>query len=236
LHLWIKAEHLGRYLFAVDFLRDFGPSLVVDAACGVGYGTAELVAVADAAVGIDADPCVLVESRQRFAASGARFVRADLETDDLGAFLGGELADAVVSFETLEHLLRPEAALARFAALLRAGGCLICSVPNAAHEARMAALLPRNRRHRQLFTFDSLVRLLDAAGFDVDYRLGQAWSNSILKRETDLIRRGVLEARLSSMEPVHEPSAIRWLSRVLAYPTAENVDWSYSHIAVATKR
>jgi hypothetical protein len=101
--------------------------------------------------------------------------------------------------------------------------------PNTLHEARTVALLPRNRR-------DALARMLDRTGFEVEYRLGQALSASILKRETDLVRRGALEQRLGNRRDVHDPHAIRWFATVLAYPTAENPDASYSIVAVATRR
>jgi SAM-dependent methyltransferase len=161
--------------------------------------------------------------------------KRNLETDDLGAVLG-QTVDAVVSFETLEHLRRPEAALSHFAALLRPGASLICSVPNAFHESRTAALLPRNRRHRQLFSFDALARMLDRTGFEIEYRLGQSLAALILRRESDLVRRGVLKERLSTGPDVHGSQAIRWFASVLAYPTVENVDASYSMVAVATRR
>ncbi len=174
-------------------------------------------------------------ARARFGGNGTRFVEANLETDDLRAGLG-QTVDAVVSFETLEHLRRPEAALSQFAALLRPGASLICSVPNALHESRTATLLPRNRRHRQLFSFDALARVLDRTGFEIDYRLGQSLAAMILRREDDLVRRGVLKKRLGTGPDAHGPQAIRWFANVLASPTVENVDASYSMVAVATRR
>jgi SAM-dependent methyltransferase len=195
-----------------------------------------LAGVADVVVGVDVDQAALAEARRRTEGADVRLVRADLETGEGCATLGDGIADAVVSFETLEHLVRAESALSLFARLLRPRGHLICSVPNAIHEGRAPTLLPRNRRHRRLFSFDSLVRSLDAAGFDVEYRLGQALTGSILRREADLLRRGVLEERLSRLEVMHEASVMRWLARVLAYPTADDVDRSYTMIAVAAKR
>lgn len=195
-----------------------------------------MAAVAEVVVGVDLDPAALAEARRRTAGAAVRLVRADLETGEDCAGLADGIADAVVSFETLEHLVRVESALGLFARLLRPRGHLICSVPNAVHEGRTPTLLPRNRRHRRLFSFDSLVRSLDAAGFDVEYRLGQGLTGSILRRETDLLRRGVLGERLSRLEVMHEASTMRWLARVLAYPTAEDVDRSYTMIAVAAKR
>lgn len=195
-----------------------------------------MAAVAEVVVGVDVDEAVLAEARRRTAGAAVRLVRADLETGEGCAALADGSADAVVSFETLEHLVSADSALGLFARLLRPRGHLICSVPNALHEGRASTLLPRNRRHRRLFSFDSLVRLLDAAGFEVEYRLGQALTASILRRETDLLRRGVLEERLGRLEVMHEASTMRWLARVLAYPTTEDVDRSYTMIAVAAKR
>lgn len=200
-----------------------------------GYGTAELASAAELAIGIDVSPRAVATARARFGGNGTRFVEANLETDDLRAGLG-QTVDAVVSFETLEHLRRPEAALSQFAALLRPGASLICSVPNALHESRTATLLPRNRRHRQLFSFDALARVLDRTGFEIDYRLGQSLAAMILRREDDLVRRGVLKKRLGTGPDAHGPQAIRWFANVLAYPTVENVDASYSMVAVATRR
>ncbi len=37
-NLWRKAEYLGRYLFAADFLRSHKSDLVADISCGMGYG------------------------------------------------------------------------------------------------------------------------------------------------------------------------------------------------------
>ena len=187
--------------------------------------------MADVVVAVDVDSAALAEARQRTAGAAVKLVRVDLETGEGCAALADGFADAVVSFETLEHLVRAESALGRFARLLRPRGVLICSVPNAVHEGRTPTLLRRNPRHRRLFSFDSLARSLHAAGFDVEYRLGQALTGSILSRETDLLRRGVLEERLSRLEAMHEASTMRWLARVLAYPTAEDLDRSYTMIA-----
>jgi SAM-dependent methyltransferase len=100
----------------------------------------------------------LAKARQRTAGAAVSLVRADLETGEGWAALADGNADAVVSFETLEHLVQAECALALFARLFRPRGHLICSVPNAIHEGRALALLPCNRRYRRLFSLDSLVR------------------------------------------------------------------------------
>src|SRR6266545_2408582 len=162
-----------------------------------GYGTAELASAAEIAIGIDVSPRAVATARARFGGNGTRFVEANLETDDLRAGLG-QTVDAVVSFETLEHLRRPEAALSQFAALLRPGGSLICAVPNAPTKAGLPPFC-----HAAM----------------------------ILRREDDLVRRGILKKRLGTGPDAHGPQAIRWFANVLAYPTVENVDASYSMVA-----
>ncbi|WP_251958026.1 hypothetical protein [Nostoc commune] len=52
-NLWVKIEHLGRYLFAADYLRQFKLNCIADIACGVGYGLAELDKSADLVIGVD---------------------------------------------------------------------------------------------------------------------------------------------------------------------------------------
>jgi SAM-dependent methyltransferase len=232
-NLWMKAEHLGRYLFAADYLRAHRPRRVADVGCGIGYGLPELARACREVIGVDRDSKALEVARSRFAAPGMRLVRADAVSSDLLEEAGA--VDAAVCFETLEHLADPGAALIGIGALLPEGGFLLCSVPNAAFESRDRAGLPENRRHRQLFTFDSVSRLLRERGFVVEYRLGQSWSNVLFRRETELVRREMIPARLGEEAALHAPEVIRRLSYVLAYPTAEDPERSYSMVLVARK-
>jgi SAM-dependent methyltransferase len=141
----------------------------------------------------------------------------------------------VVSFETLEHLVDPGEAISQFVRILLPGGFFICSVPNALSEPRARACLPRNKCHRQLFNFGSLSRMVNNRGLDVKYRLGQSWSYALLKREQQLSSARLIERRLSDLPEMHTPEMIRLLSYILAYPTVEDVDGSYSIIMVAQK-
>jgi O-antigen biosynthesis protein len=122
----VFAEHLARYRFAQPFARK---RHVLDAACGVGYGTALLAeAGADAVVGVDIDGPSISYARQTYGQTpGVQFIRADLET----------LADAVrerfdlcVSFETIEHLNEPERFLQNLRMILAPDGVLLISTPN----------------------------------------------------------------------------------------------------------
>ena len=77
--------------------------------------------------------------------------------------------------------------------------------------------------------------MVNNRGLDVKYRLGQSWSYALLKREQQLSSARLIERRLSDLPEMHTPEMIRLLSYILAYPTVEDVDGSYSIIMVAQK-
>jgi SAM-dependent methyltransferase len=239
-HLWMKLEHLGRYLFAADFLKQHRPKVVADISCGIGYGIPELGRIAQTVIGVDSSQEMIEIASKKISEGsknlGVRFLNKDLDSDDLTPDIEPGSADAVVSFETLEHLVDPNRAVSQFSQILRSGGFFICSVPNALSETRASASVPRNRYHKQLFNFGSLSRMVQSHGMQVMYRLGQSWSYSLLKREQQLSSAKLIERRLSDEPAMHTPEVIRLLSYILAYPTVEDVDGSYSIIIVAHKQ
>jgi SAM-dependent methyltransferase len=100
---------------------------VADVGCGVGTVTAllaELVSPGGHVVGIDASPEQLAQARDRLAdqASSVSFVEADAVRTGVppGQF------DLVYCRFLLMHLTEPSRALRNMAALLKAGGILVC--------------------------------------------------------------------------------------------------------------
>jgi SAM-dependent methyltransferase len=234
-HLWMKLEHLGHYLFAADFLKQYRPKAVADISCGLGYGIPELARAAQMIIAVDGSRAMTEEASKRSKNINARYLNVNLDGDDLTSAIEPESVDAVVSFETLEHLVNPGKAISQFVRILLPGGLFICSVPNALSEPRALACLPRNKCHRHLFNFRSLSRMVNNHGLDVKYRLGQSWSYALLKREQQLLSARLIERRLSDVPEMHTPEMIRLLSYIFAYPTVEDVDGSYSIIMVAQK-
>lgn len=107
-----------------------------------------------------------------------------LLTDDGQTSCANNEADAAVCLEVLEHLLKPSRAVSELARIIKPGGLVILSVPNAGvWMARMEFLLtgflcpngmPKNCRsepwddpHIRFFTVKTLSRLVEASGFDV---------------------------------------------------------------------
>jgi SAM-dependent methyltransferase len=121
--------HIARYIMARRYLPAEG--LVLDAACGLGYGSAVLgcdhpdVQI----VGLDNSDYAVAYGRACFQPShpNLRFEAGDV--CDLSRFADASV-DLVVSFETVEHLREPELFLGEIKRVLKPGGRFVCSVPN----------------------------------------------------------------------------------------------------------
>jgi SAM-dependent methyltransferase len=234
-NLWRKAEYLGRYLFAADFLRPHKPSIVADISCGMGYGTLELSGIAGSVIGVDFDSTLLQLAIPKCNRPNISFLNCNLDDENPCPNITEGSLDAVVSFETLEHLIDPNRAMSLFSQILKPGGFFLCSVPNVLSESGDSAGLPRNKSHKQWFRFASLKRMIQFNGMQVVYRLGQSWSKALFRREQQLLNAKRIPCKLSDEPKMHSSELIRWLSYVAAYPTVEDVDGSYSIIIVAKR-
>jgi SAM-dependent methyltransferase len=120
---WVEAEHLGRYLWAAAAAKD---RIVLDAGCGLGYGTAILArAGAHTVTGMDIDRDAVRSAGDRFG-DVAEFGVADLM--ELPPHIGH--FSLVVCFEAIEHVADPGRALDEIARVMRDDGVLIVSSPN----------------------------------------------------------------------------------------------------------
>jgi SAM-dependent methyltransferase len=145
----VVALHLKRYEFARRFCdaKD-----VLDAACGVGYGTAALSTTARSVVGADVDASSIEYAREHYAAGNVEFVVADL----LDPPFDDRRFDVVASFETIEHLRDPSRFLEHVARMLRDDGVLVVSTPR----AEVTTESPENPFHEIEFSRDDFESLL----------------------------------------------------------------------------
>jgi len=141
---WIL--HIQRYVFSLNFSVN---KKILDVACGTGYGMTLLSSVAKTVEGIDIDKKTIkwAKSNNHFY-SPASFKLLDLEKDKItGKF------DCVVSFETIEHLEKPEFFLENIHNVLINEGVFIFSVP--INE-------PLNSFHKKDYTWKSIEELIKA--------------------------------------------------------------------------
>jgi ubiquinone/menaquinone biosynthesis C-methylase UbiE len=153
----IAYEHWHRYAFARQFAAG---RRVLDAACGEGYGSALLGTVASSIVGVDIDASAIAHASERYGeGERVRFV-----TGTCSALpLPDASVDAVVSFETIEHLDAAEQPkmLAEFARVLKPDGLLVISSPNKRLYSDARGYV--NEFHRHELYRDGLAALLAPA-------------------------------------------------------------------------
>lgn len=123
--LELEVEHVNRYIFASDFVKN---KKVLDAACGTGYGSALLAENADEVFGVDISEEAIAYAKSNYAASNVNFSVANIEKLPFE----NDFFDVVVSFETIEHVdtQQQEKFLSEVKRVLKDGGILVISTPN----------------------------------------------------------------------------------------------------------
>lgn len=148
----IVALHLKRYEFALPYCAGKD---VLDAGCGVGYGSSFLAGRAARVIGVDRDESAIAYARRRYAAPNVEFHVDDLLEPDFpdASF------DVVCAFETIEHLPDQEAFLLQVRRVLRPGGTFLVSTPRADETTRRPAN-PFHAVELSAADFEALLRVV----------------------------------------------------------------------------
>ena len=144
------ASHIKRYEFAARFCKD---KVVLDAACGVGYGSAFLASIVQEVVGVDISPEAITYAKEHYRKENTRFEVMDVRSLNFP----DRYFDVVCSFETLEHSDEPLKFLAQIKRVLKEDGMLIISTPN----AKRTVINPDNPYHKVEFSrkdFNNILR------------------------------------------------------------------------------
>lgn len=171
-----------------------GGGRILDLGCEIGVLAKAVSPRAVSVLAVDGRPEAIAIARQFFAAPNIEYRACDFSDLDTG----GLPFDCVLLLETIEHVEDPVAMLARIRRVLRPGGTLVLSTPNAVsyHEvlrqlarlwpsfrsdrgirrlvARVAAEAPGSgtqEDHLYSWTWETLYRLAHRSGFRyVDHR------------------------------------------------------------------
>lgn len=153
-------EHIIRYIFASQFVGD---EVILDVACGSGYGSSYLMSRdARAVIGGDRAPEVIDQAVQYYNVDGLHLMLLDAtrlpyQDNSFGV---------VVSFETIEHIPEYEKYLNECRRVLKDGGTFICSTPNVIVPGAEKAINPY---HVNEFSSKQLHQVL--SGYFKDIRL-----------------------------------------------------------------
>jgi len=155
----IRLDHVNRYKFASECITKKN-SIIIDAACGVGYGSYILSKNKNVNFiqAVDISEESLIHATKYFNSNKIKYIRADLESDDLPV----QKADYFISFETIEHLSNPEKFIKKISNLIKKNGIFIGSTPN---EEIMPYIKQNFLYHTRHFTEDDLKELLLKYGF-----------------------------------------------------------------------
>lgn len=120
-------EHVARYYFATPYMK----GRVLDLACGSGYGTHMIAKTCksdiDSILGVDIDADIVRYAEKTYYHPLSSFRAEDALNPRLPSVLG--TFDAIVSFETIEHVHDDSLFMRNLYNLLRPGGTLVLSTP-----------------------------------------------------------------------------------------------------------
>jgi ubiquinone/menaquinone biosynthesis C-methylase UbiE len=176
----VSFEHLHRYALAKSFAKN---RIVLDIACGEGYGANLLAEEAKTVIGIDKDESTIRAAKDKYSKTNLRF-ETGLATK---IPLPDAFFDIVISFETIEHIGEHDEMLKEIKRVLKEDGLFIVSTPDKnyftnsnpytnpfhvkeLYEKEFDDLLRRHFKNaklfRQVFTEGSLLTGSDERGFN----------------------------------------------------------------------
>lgn len=122
-------DHQERYHLALSYVKE--GDIVLDAACGVGYGSYYIAANSNCSsvVALDISDEALDWAKKYFPSDKVSYYKVDLE-GEFADTLPVKQYDIVTCFETIEHLKEDRTFLQQISKLLKPNGILLISAPD----------------------------------------------------------------------------------------------------------
>jgi SAM-dependent methyltransferase len=187
---------------------------VLDVGFGAGYGSEILSAAGADYLGIELDPDVVEDARNRYPFSFESYDGTSIPAND-------DAFDVVTAFQVIEHIRDPTPWLGEIRRVTRPGGTAIFTTPNRLHRGLEEGERPWNRHHFREYTPRELaaqleqcfaeVRLFGVRGPDIMESIYRARSNRA-RRLARLDRLG-LRYRLPEQLDARLRRALRHASR-----------------------
>lgn len=232
--IWMKIEHCGRYLYACDRIISKGGKWVIDAACADGYGSKMLASAGLKVYGLDINMNYLDIARKQNMIDGVSYLQIDFDNDSFPSFLV-EL-DAVVCFETIEHVDNPIILLKKLYHSLKEGGMLLLSFPNKAYEKLDEEGHNKDQFHKHIFQMEEVITMLEDCGFHIiGEPLGQSLCNIAYLYQSKYQKAGVIKEEIINGLFQYDEFSIRNYASFLGYPNLYQVNDTYSFIIEAVK-
>lgn len=227
-NFFMKLEHCGRYLYALDHISP--DDIVADISCATGYGSSLLAEKAKYVIGADINDSYIHVARKNYQKNNLDFLPINLP-DSLS--LRRNDISAIVCFETIEHTEKPFDVIEKFYDILPKGGKLFLSFPNEKSELVDEKGKSLDRFHLSIINYHEMLDFVKEKGFIVNNVLGQSLINKVIAQLIEI------EEDLNlSFDKFYNyaKSNILFQSRLLAYPNGEDIDKSYSFILDLEKR
>ncbi len=120
------AVNFSGYVWSVRQMASLRGMRVLDIACGAGYGSDYVAGFAQQVVGVDVIPQIVAKCRSEYPNPRVKFLAMD------GAALGfrDETFDAIISHDTIEHVVDDRSFVKELVRVLRPGGTLLLFTPH----------------------------------------------------------------------------------------------------------
>jgi ubiquinone/menaquinone biosynthesis C-methylase UbiE len=154
-------EHLHRYFEAKKKLVE--GDIVLDLACGSGYGSAILSEVKSTRIyGGDIEEDIIIQCKYDWADNPSLIFE---KMDATNLKFEDKYFDKVISLETIEHLTEYKQMVSEFSRVLKPSGIAVISTPNISVSSPDGKIV--NPYHTQEFTYEELEEILKREFKDV---------------------------------------------------------------------